>query len=133
MLRSQRSVTLFFVAAAMTTAVHQVPRAQTVARFALESTAGLRLHNVTAEPATLQERKGLRIRMAGTPADEQLAIIEGSDFGNGVIEAEIAGAPQAGAPDHDQPQPTLVVSDVKSAPRRAERSPCGSMSAPRRI
>jgi len=99
MLKLRPSLTLFLVAAAMTTAVHEVPRAQTVARFALESTAGLRLHNVTAEPATLQERKGLRIRMAGTPGDEKLAIIEGSDFGTGVIEAEIAGAPQAGAPE----------------------------------
>ena len=99
MLTLRPSLTLFVVATAMAIAVHQVPRAQTVARFALESTAGLRLHNVTAEPATLQERKGLRIRMAGTPGDEKLAIIEGSDFGNGVIEAEIAGAPQAGAPE----------------------------------
>lgn len=101
MLKPQPSVTLFVVAAVMTVAIHQVPRAQTAARFALESAAGLRLHNVTAEPATLQERKGLRIRMAGAPenTDEKLAVVEGSDFGNGVIEAEIAGAPQAGAPE----------------------------------
>ena len=101
MLTSQPSIRLFLVAVAMTAAVHQVPRAQAVARFALETAAGLRLHNVTAEPATLQDRKGLRIRMAANlgNTDEKLAIIEGSDFGNGVIEAEIAGAPQAGAPE----------------------------------
>ncbi len=86
-------------------------------RFALESAAGLRLHNVTAEPATLQGQKGIRVTISEaarreftskTPeeraklaqtgrADEQLAAIEGLDFDNGVIEAEIAGAPMAGA------------------------------------
>ncbi len=85
-------------------------------RVALESPAGLRLHNVSATPATLQDRKGLRIEMseetraklkAMTPEEqqrfaqqglaEQLAVIEASDFGDGVIEAEIAGAPRADA------------------------------------
>ena len=33
-------------------------------QFALESIAGLRLHNVTAEPATLQGRKGIRVTMS---------------------------------------------------------------------
>jgi hypothetical protein len=86
-------------------------------RFALESATGLRLHNVTADPATLQGKKGIRVRMSeaaqrqfaekraeeranlamagGTV--EQLASIEGVDFDNGVIEAEIAGAPMSGA------------------------------------
>jgi hypothetical protein len=85
--------------------------------FALESAAGLRLHNVTAEPATLQAKRGIRVTMseaarrqiATTSREEQdklamtggtveqLAAIEGLDFDNGVIEAEIAGAPMAGA------------------------------------
>jgi hypothetical protein len=70
-------------------------------QYALESPAGLRLHNVSASGATLHGRKGLRITMADKAAstDEQLAIIEGLEFGNGVIEAEIAGAPRAGAPE----------------------------------
>jgi hypothetical protein len=82
----------------------------------LESAAGLRLHNVSATPATLQDRQGLRIQLsdetrsklqAMTPQEqqafaqaglgEQLAVIERSDFGDGVIEAEIAGAPRADA------------------------------------
>jgi hypothetical protein len=86
-------------------------------RFALESAAGLRLHNVTAEPATLQGRSGIRVTMteaarrqfAEMPREErerlamtggtveQLAEIQGVEFDNGVIEAEIAGAPMAGA------------------------------------
>ena len=72
--------------------------------YPLESADGLRLHNVTAEPAVLQGKKGVRLTMseetlrgAGTApqgiADiEQLAVVDGLDFVNGVIEAEIAGA-----------------------------------------
>ena len=85
-------------------------------RVPLESATGLRLHNVSATPATLQGRAGLRVELseeamrrlkAMTPEEqqkavqqglvEQLAVIEASDFGDGVIEAEIAGAPRADA------------------------------------
>jgi hypothetical protein len=78
-------------------------------QYPLESVDGLRLHNVTAEPATLQGKKGLRVTLAanaarppeGMPAGqldlEQLAWIEGLEFTNGVIEAEVAGAPAPGA------------------------------------
>jgi hypothetical protein len=77
-------------------------------QYPLESAAGLRLHNVAAEPAVLQGKKGVRLTMSeetlrATPpqglADiEQLAVIDGLEFANGVIEAEIAGAlaPNAG-------------------------------------
>ena len=78
-------------------------------QYTLESAAGLRLHNVTAEPATLQGKKGLRLTFGGDAArrqenvqpgqldPEQLAWIEGVVFSNCVIEAEIAGdlAPRA--------------------------------------
>ena len=88
------------------------PTAGQPRHFPLESADGLRLHNVSAEPAVLQDRKGLRLtlveetarrleRMLPTdrmPADiEQLAWIEGVEFSNGVIEAEVAGAPAPGA------------------------------------
>jgi hypothetical protein len=85
------------------------PAAQTK-RYPLDSTAGLRLHNVTAEPAVLQGRKGLRVtpseearrRLQSMTPDEQLrfpqlASIDGLEFANGVIEAEIAGEPAPGA------------------------------------
>jgi hypothetical protein len=77
--------------------------------YPLESAQGLRLVNVTAEPATLQGRKGLKLtlsdeaarRLQSAPpaqADvEQLAVIEGLAFSNGTIEAEIAGSPGPGA------------------------------------
>jgi hypothetical protein len=90
------------------------PKAQT---FPLTGTAGLREHNVTVVPATLAGRQGVRVtmseatqrRIAAMPpqerqqvaasgsTDEQLALIEGVQFGNGTIEAEIAGAPRVGA------------------------------------
>jgi len=76
--------------------------------YPLESAEGLRLHNVAAEPAVLQGKKGVRVSMSeettrltppqGLADIEQLAVIDGLDFANGVIEAEIAGAlaPNAG-------------------------------------
>jgi hypothetical protein len=48
---------------------------------------GLRLHNVAAEPAILQGKKGLRLTLRGDRA--RLYV-------------------------HDQEQPTLIVNDVKS-------------------
>jgi hypothetical protein len=78
--------------------------------FPLESASGLRLHNVAAEPAVLDGKKGLRLtisedaarRLASmTPEQqalfEELAVIEGLEFANGVIEVEVAGEPAAGA------------------------------------
>ena len=73
--------------------------AQTPPSYPLESATGLRLHNVTAEPATLDGKKGLRLTLGpgASPAGEQLAVIEKLEFSSGVIEAEIAGAPAPGA------------------------------------
>ena len=68
--------------------------------FALESTQGLRLHNVVSEPATLQGKKGLRVmatREAAADANaELLASIDGLEFSSGVIEVELAGVPAPG-------------------------------------
>jgi hypothetical protein len=79
-------------------------------RYPLESASGLSPHNVVAQPATLQGRKGLRVslseeaqrRLQVIIPDEQarfpqLASIDGLEFANGMIEAEIAGAPAPGA------------------------------------
>src|SRR4051812_572932 len=69
-------------------------------RYPLESVERLRFHNVTAEPALLQGKKGLkatiseeaRRRFQQTQQYAQgLAWINDLDFSNGVIEAEIAG------------------------------------------
>ena len=72
--------------------------------YPLETVAGLRPHNVTVEPTMHQGKRGVRVaisddarrRMAQAPAGEQfeeLVVVEGTDFTNGVIEAEIAGVP----------------------------------------
>jgi hypothetical protein len=76
-------------------------------RYPLESTEGLRLHNVIAAPATHKGKTGLRVvadtarlreRPAGGQAEvELLASIDGVEFSSGVIEAEVAGAPAPGA------------------------------------
>lgn len=74
------------------------------ARYPLTSIAGLQSHNVVVEPATLQGKKGLKVQAtqvsppAGT-AVETLVLIEGLEFGEGVIEAEIAGDVRPGAPE----------------------------------
>jgi hypothetical protein len=79
-------------------------------RFPLETADGLRLHNVQAEPVTYEGKRGVRVtisddaqrRIERLPTEEQsrletLAVIEGTDFSSGVIEAEIAGTPAPGA------------------------------------
>ena len=79
-------------------------------QYPLESVTGLRLNNVAAEAATLDGKKGVRVtvspdveRQAASMTPEQraqiepLAVIEGTDFSSGVIEAEIAGTPAPGA------------------------------------
>jgi hypothetical protein len=81
-------------------------------QVSLESGKGLRLHNVTAAPAKLQGQNGLRVTLseeadrrlrAMKPEEqlqvEQLAIIEALEFANGIIQAELAGAPAPGAPE----------------------------------
>ena len=78
-------------------------------QYALEAVAGIRLHNVTAEPALLDGKKGLRVAASRealenlTPEElanaELLAVVEDTGFTNGVIEAEIAGAVAPGAAD----------------------------------
>lgn len=86
-----------------------------VHRYPLTSAQGLTLHNVTAGPTTLDGRPGLRVTMSDkaqqsflklssserererAPTPEQLVIIDDLEFGDGVIEAEIAGEPMSGA------------------------------------
>lgn len=104
-----KSTVVLFVTALV--GLMAVVPAQTARRHALLTSEGLRLHNVVAEPATLNGKAGLRVNatdttrrqmMAMTPearnaatlvaGTEHLAILEGLEFGNGLIEAEVAGA-----------------------------------------
>jgi hypothetical protein len=74
------------------------------ARYPLETAAGLRPHNVVAEPVTLQGKKGIRVLASQESAPpgtslETLLLINDLEFGDGVIEAEIAGDVRPGAPE----------------------------------
>ena len=66
-------------------------------RYPLESAQGLRLLNAAAEPAVLHGKKGVRVVPTVDTATDILAIIDGAQFANGTIEAEIAGIPGPGA------------------------------------
>jgi hypothetical protein len=77
-----------------------------VKNLPLETADGVTLIKAKAEPATHQGRKGLRVTVSEealrqyTPADGELnplVVIDGLEFSNGVIEAEISGAPAPGA------------------------------------
>ncbi|HEY7195442.1 MAG TPA: hypothetical protein VH439_16990 [Gemmatimonadales bacterium] len=88
--------------AALTLVVSRTASSQQAKSYALETTAGLQLHNVVAESATLDGKKGVRVTFVDTAQAqhvqvEPLAIIEGVAFSSGTIEAEIAGMPAPGA------------------------------------
>jgi hypothetical protein len=72
-------------------------------QFPLTSPTGLRLHNVTAVAAMLDGKAGVRVRSnvpgpgGASPAAlaaETLALVEGLEFGDGVVEVEVAGSPR---------------------------------------
>jgi hypothetical protein len=69
--------------------------------YPLESPDGLALRNLTATAAVLHGKKGLRVTQSGEtrqpPFLEELAVLSDLVFWNGVIEVEVAGAPQPGA------------------------------------
>ena len=101
--------TLLTVAASVALLGHGTAARQ-AKQFPLESADGLRLHNVAAEPAVLQGKKGVRLTISDeaarrlkdmTPEEQarfnQYAVVEGLEFGDGIIEAEIAGEPASGA------------------------------------
>ena len=78
-----RVIAITFLAVAgigVTLAPSSQAREPQVKQFALESTAGLRMKSLSAEPGTLDGKKGLKITSAG---QEEVAVIEGTDFANG--------------------------------------------------
>lgn len=72
------------------------PAAQTVSIV-----DNLRPHKVLVEPAIHQGREALRVTDAildgGEGNEDRLVVLEGSNFGDGVIEIELSGEPGAGA------------------------------------
>lgn len=92
-----------FTLAAVISAVLLLPGsiAGQTTRHPLESPDGLVLRNLTATPAVLHGKKSVRLTQSGEPRQppflEELAILPDPVFSNGVIEVELAGAPQPGA------------------------------------
>ena len=60
----------------------------------LETAAGVRVSNLKITPATLDGKKGVQLTSTGV---EEVALVEGVEFDNGAIEAELAGTPGPGA------------------------------------
>ncbi|HKI77103.1 MAG TPA: hypothetical protein VKA26_01025 [Ignavibacteriaceae bacterium] len=79
-------------------------RAQTTAnsdkqKFPLDSSKGLELVNVKAEPVNYSGKNGLQVTaMDGYKKGETLVIIPGVYFKDGVIELELTGEPAPGVP-----------------------------------
>jgi hypothetical protein len=69
--------------------------------YSLESPEGLVLRNLAATTAVLHGKKGVRLTQSSEPRQppflEDLALLPNLVFSNGVIEVELAGAPQPGA------------------------------------
>lgn len=64
----------------------------------LDSVAGLTLRGVRAEAVTYRGRRAVRLTEDPAAGGEAVALVDGSDFGDGVIELDVAGAPAPGAP-----------------------------------
>lgn len=92
--------TLTLIAAAVNALAPDLGLAQ-AKHYPLESTVGLRVNNVIAKPITHKGKKGLRVEAAPGVAQGQpkplLVTVDALEFSNGVIEAEIAGAPPPAA------------------------------------
>ena len=66
--------------------------------FQLNTLADLVLANVNAELVTYRGRSALRLTEQDTESEKEcIAILQDSDFNNGVIETEVAGSPRADA------------------------------------
>jgi hypothetical protein len=74
--------------------------------YPLETIKGLTFVNASAEPATYEGKRGLRVTLSDEAQRNMrpdsgevnpLAVIQDLEFSNGVIEAEIAGAPAPNA------------------------------------
>jgi len=102
MRRIGRSTALMTVLVVCAMAGHATKPA--VQKFRLDSIEGLEVHNIKADVAEYRGRRSVRLtRRQDQGADassevESIAILDGTDFQDGTIEAEIAGLPSADAP-----------------------------------
>jgi hypothetical protein len=88
----QKTIFFFLFLSSLSTAQ---PRPAT---FPLDSLTGLEALNVKAEATTYRGRRCIRLLdQPGSGRGPAVAILTSTDFGDGTIEAEIAGLPRAGA------------------------------------
>jgi hypothetical protein len=95
---------LAFFAIAPAPAQNAQPRPSTT--FRLDSLKDVEIINVKADAVTYRGKHAVRLLDSSAqpvrthPQKEAIAILKNSDFKDGTIEAEIAGAPRQGAPDN---------------------------------
>jgi hypothetical protein len=88
----QKTIFPFLLLSSLTTAQPQR------GTFPLDSLSGLEALNVKAEATTYRGRRCVRLLdQPGAGQGHSVAILTATDFGDGTIEAEIAGLPRAGA------------------------------------
>ena len=79
------------------------PLAQQPRHFLLDTAGGVGAHGVVVTPDTLQGKPGLKVvaspEAMRQDSAETLATLNDLEFGNGTIEAEIAGVPAPDAPE----------------------------------
>jgi hypothetical protein len=63
----------------------------------IESGEGLELVHVVSNPVTYQGQKALHLVEEKNSSGEAVALLTGSEFGDGTIEADVAGQPGAGS------------------------------------
>jgi hypothetical protein len=73
--------------------------AQKVEKFPLSSRAGLETHLLEAESIHYRGRDAIHLSAIPKTEGEPIVILTNSDFENGTIELDLAGAPPAGASD----------------------------------
>jgi hypothetical protein len=73
--------------------------AQKVEKFPLSSLEGLALLHLEAAPVHYRGRDAIHLSATPKTEGEPIVILTNSDFENGTIELDLAGAPPAGAPD----------------------------------
>jgi hypothetical protein len=96
-----KALTLAFVLLFLSVNMHGQQSKTPDTQPRLASTDGLELVNAKAEIATYRGKRAVRlVPLAGHESGDggMLAILTGSDFKDGTIEVEVAGAPRLGAP-----------------------------------
>jgi hypothetical protein len=96
-------LTLAFSPLLIATPARRKPQPNPSATYQLNSLTGLEVINVKAEATTYRSKRSVRLLQStsdpatGNPEKESIALLTGTDFKDGIIEAEIAGGPRQGA------------------------------------